>query len=201
MGVPLYMTLNCTVRSLHSLHIIHTGPRARFAAGGRQAVLKWSYQELVKGSKARWPLPRLMWRSSGTGAARATGRATHHAASYTAETARGQERRHITNPVRNSVLTQRQREKMCYVHTVNFPKSIWEDVNTKLFILETDTFPFPHLQRLLHFYFYSVFFIYFFFAYYLLPVFSFTSPALCRATPFTPAHSWCWLMQCPLQLF
>ena len=66
---------------------LHTGSSSRFATRSRQAVLKWSYKELVKSSKARWPLPRLMRRPPGSSAARPTGRTTCHAAPYTAKTA------------------------------------------------------------------------------------------------------------------
>jgi predicted SPOUT superfamily RNA methylase MTH1 len=66
---------------------LRTGRSSRFATCSRQAVFKWSYEELVKSSEARWPLPRLMWRPSGSGAAGPTGRTTCHAATYTAKTA------------------------------------------------------------------------------------------------------------------
>lgn len=67
--------------------VLRTRCSSRFATCSWQAVLKWSYEKLVKGSKARWPLPCLMWRPSGSSAARPTGRTTRHTAPYTAETA------------------------------------------------------------------------------------------------------------------
>jgi len=73
--------------SKSSVCSLRTGRSSRFATCSRQAVFKWSYEELVKSSEARWPLPRLMWRPSGSGAAGPTGRTTCHAATYTAKTA------------------------------------------------------------------------------------------------------------------
>jgi hypothetical protein len=117
-------------------HILHTCPNSWLATCGGQAILKWSYEKLVKGPKAWWPLPCLMRRSSGTSAARTTGWSTCHATPHTAKTAMEQACLYISHSVSNlthifkGIFTCTERQRVLH--------PVWLHINQSTFLIQLD---------------------------------------------------------------